>query len=233
MLYVPAGIFTMGSSRQRPIHDVYLDAYWIDKYEVTNAQYARCVADGTCTNPVYSTFLYSRDTYYGYSEYDDHPVIYVTWSQAEDYCRWPGGRLPTEAEWEKAARGIDSRAFSWGNDEPNCNLANYKDGWSPRGTCLGFANRVGSYPAGASPYGAMDMAGNVWEWVADWYDESYYEYSPLENPTGPESGTFRILRGGSWYFDETLLGSAHRFGFYPTFYADYAGFRCVVPESQP
>jgi eukaryotic-like serine/threonine-protein kinase len=225
MVFVPAGEFSMGSdnvgSHENPVHKVYLDAYWIDKFEVTTAQYARCVADGDCSVP-HLVESYTRDSYYGNPSYDDYPVIYVNWFQADAYCAWAGGSLPTEAQWEKAARGTDERTYPWGDAAPTCSLANNYG-------CVGDTSAVGSYPAGASPYGALDMAGNVWEWVADWYDSGYYSKSPLQNPTGPGSGSSRVLRGGSWNNTEKYVRSASRSGFTPHDYRSSSGFRCVSP----
>ncbi|GIK71666.1 MAG: hypothetical protein BroJett021_06540 [Chloroflexota bacterium] len=198
---VPAGEFIMGSPEsvgdddEHPQHTVYLDAFWIMQTEVTNAQYARCVAAGACSAPDNS---YWQDPAYG-----QHPVTDVDWNQAAAYAQWVGGRLPTEAEWEKAARGTDGRTYPWGDEQPDSSLAN----------CCGFVNDttpVGSYPAGASPYGALDMAGNVWEWTADWYDSGYYSQSPAQNPTGPAGGDYRVLRGGSFYVDSAFVRVAGR-----------------------
>jgi len=225
MVYVPAGEFSMGSeegdSDEKPAHVVSLDAYWIDKFEVSNDQYALCVADGTCSRPS-SVKSYRRDSYYGNPAYDDYPVVYVNWNQADAYCRWAGGRLPTEAEWEKAARATDERTYPWGDAAPTCSLANYAG-------CVGDTSEVGSYPAGASPYGAMDMAGNVWEWVADWYDSGYYGKSSLQDPTGPASGSSRVLRGGSWLDAGNSVRSADRDGRNPADAYYNLGFRCVSP----
>lgn len=230
MVYVSAGTFTMGSeegySDEEPVHEVYLDAYWIDKYEVTNAQYAQCVADGDCTAPK-SNESYTRNSYYNNADYADYPVIYVDWFQADAYCQWAGGSLPTEAQWEKAARGTDERTYPWGEASPTCNLANY----DPGSYCVGDTSAVGSYPNGASPYGALDMAGNVWEWVADWYDDGYYSISsisPSENPTGPASGDYRGLRGGSWLNIENFLRAANRDRNDPNVNGHDYGFRCVL-----
>ncbi|MGV8025596.1 MAG: SUMF1/EgtB/PvdO family nonheme iron enzyme [Anaerolineaceae bacterium] len=225
MMYVPAGEFLMGSedgySDEIPVHTVYLDAYWIDQTEVTNAQYQQCVEEGACSFP-YESSSYSRNNYYGNSTYADYPVIYVDWNQANDYCEWAGRRLPTEAEWEKAARGTDGRTYPWGEKSPNADLANYN---------VGDTIEIGSYPAGASPYGALDMAGNVWEWVADWYDGSYYAFSPVENPQGPASGDYRIVRGGSWDGFEKYLRPAFRGNYARDYSGNALGFRCALsPE---
>ena len=190
MVLVPAGEFPMGSEdgseNERPVHEVYLDAFYIDKYEVSNGQYEMCVKAGKCDAPSVTSSS-TRDNYYGNPSYADYPVIFVTWYNAQDYCAWAGGRLPTEAEWEKAARGTDDRTYPWGNGDPNCSLANsYND--DTGSYCVGDTSEVGSYPTGASPYGALDMTGNVAEWVSDWYSPDYYSNSPVSNPLGPASG---------------------------------------------
>ena len=217
MVYVPAGTFIMGSndgdSDEKPVHEVYLDAYWIDKYEVTNEQYAECVAEGDCDTP-------SRKTYYSLSQYADHPVVYVSWNDARDYCKWVARRLPSEAEWEKAARGTDERTYPWGDSSGNAGLLNYAGN-------EGRPVAVGSYPDGASPYGAMDMAGNVWEWVADWYDGDYYSVSSGENPAGPATGDARVLRGGSWNLNNRSVRSADRDRSNPHSRGSSGGFRCA------
>jgi formylglycine-generating enzyme required for sulfatase activity len=225
MVYVPAGKFWMGSdeyNNERPQHEVTLDAFWIDRTEVTNRQYQLCVADGACSLPSKSE-SYTRDSYYSNPGFDDYPVIYVDWNQAVTYCRWADKRLPTEAEWEKAARGTDKRNYPWG-EGVDCNRANYT-------VCKSDTTEVGSYPQGASPYGALDMAGNVWEWVADWYDSNYYANSPDRNPQGPESGKFRVVRGGSWYGDQGDIRAANRSTSGPSLVGGGLGFRCAHSDS--
>jgi formylglycine-generating enzyme required for sulfatase activity/serine/threonine protein kinase len=237
MVYVPAGEFSMGSTNadsdayddEKPQHTVTLDAFWIDKTEVTNAQYGECVEAGACPAPSQSS-SYTRSSYYGNSSFDDYPVLFVGWNQASDYCRWVGARLPTEAEWEKAARGTDGRKYPWGNGVPDCNEANY---WGKEDGCVGDTSQVGSYPAGASPYGALDMAGNVWEWVADWYDSDYYAISPGRNPRGPDSGSTRVLRGGSWFSIQRHVRAAYRRSYVPSYAYHHVGIRCARSISEP
>ena len=231
MVYVPAGEFIMGSvegvgeDNEHPQHTVYLDAYWIDQTEVTNGQYSLCVSSGGCTAPLSVSSL-TREWYYGNPQFKDYPVIYVDWNQANDYCEWAGRQLPTEAQWEKAARGTDGRTYPWGNQEPTANLANY-------GQIQGDTTAVGSYTEGASPYGALDMTGNVWEWVADWYGADYYaSQSGWENPQGPQAGEGRVLRGGSWYISGNYLRTSSRYWYYPMNSDDYSlGFRCSLSGS--
>jgi formylglycine-generating enzyme required for sulfatase activity len=154
-------------------------------------------------------------------------VVFVEWNQASNDCRWAGGQLPTEAEWEKAARGTDGRTYPWGNQAADCNLANY-------GGCVGSASQLGSYGSGASPYGALDMAGNVREWVSDWYGEGTYRRSPEEDPTGPASGRSQALRGGSWFTYPGGARCANRYWNHPEVTIGNTGFRCVpLPTSSP
>ena len=223
MMFVPAGAFSMGSENgsddEKPIHSVMLDAYYIDKFEVSNAAYGRCVDAGVC-NPPKQSKSYTRAAYYGNPEFDEYPVIYVDWNMANAYCEWRGDRLPTEAEWEKAARGLDGRTYPWG-ESIDCDKANYQN------SCVGDTAKVGSYLDGVSPYGLYDMAGNVWEWVADWYDSGYYSNSPSSNPLGPSSGQYRVLRGGSWGNYDCDARSANRYDYSPDYINYVVGFRCA------
>ncbi|NJN80103.1 MAG: formylglycine-generating enzyme family protein [Anaerolineales bacterium] len=219
LVYVPAGEFRMGSAEsdvdaaddEKPMHPVYLDAYWIDQTEVTNGMYNKCLDADACTLPVLPSEAFFQNP--------NQPVQGLAWTQAFDYCEWAGRRLPTEAEWEKAARGTDERLFPWGNtllDEPT---ANYDFIFNQ------FID-VGTLPSGASPYGVYDMAGNVWEWTADWYDEDYYASSAYENPAGPTSGNIRVIRGGAWNTVLRAIRVTNRHWAFPG-RDDIVGFRCA------
>jgi len=222
LVYVPAGEFLMGSEKghdaEKPQHTVFLDAYWIDQTEVTYAMYAKCVADGAC-EPSYGTEPKARSNYYVV-------VTNVDWNQANTYCQWAGGRLPTEAEWEKAARGTDGRTYPWG-EGIDCNKANYYGKNGDNDYCIGDTTTVGRYPQGASVYGALDMAGNVLEWVADWFSETYYIGAPSENPQGPASGEVRVLRGGSYRDESEFVRASNRMGDDPDLWDYVLGFRCA------
>ena len=226
MVSVPAGSFVMGSKKgyrnEQPVHAVSLDAYWIDQTEVTNAMYARCVSAMGCKQPDYKG-SYTRTSYYDDSGFADYPVVFVSWFDAKNYCFWAGGRLPTEAEWEKAARGRSSRTYPWGEDAPSCSLGNFNTGTY---NCLEDTTEVGSYPYGASPYGALDMSGNVSEWVSDWFD--VYPDTLVYNPTGPTSGDGRVLRGGMWGGGIYQVSLTYRNGVDPDITNYSIGFRCAL-----
>lgn len=221
MVYVEAGEFLMGSEDgkedEQPQHKVYLGAYYIDQTEVTNSQYKACVRKGACNQP--------RSTeYFNRIRFANHPVVFVSWYDANDYCQWAGKQLPTEAQWEKAARGTDGRTYPWG-EEVTCDRAEYQG-------CDNFIfseTKPAGYfsELGTSPYGALNMAGNVWEWVGDWYLSDYYHISPYENPSGPSSGTSHVLRGGSWDDPEEYARSAYRGYGNPNSAVSFLGFRCA------
>lgn len=242
MVLIPEGVFLMGAedgeSDEIPVRQVYLNAYYIDKYEVTVAQYRTCVETGGCVRSeelkgVRNT--YEKDFCNGNrNDRDNHPVNCMRWWEAEQYCKWAGKRLPTEAEWEKAARGTDGRRFPWGNQQANCDYAVIDDGGDGCGRESTWP--VGSMPSGASPYGVMDMSGNVWEWVADGYEHGYYKHAPNQNPfnevglaseVGKAPG--KILRGGSWADQtEIIHRAANRLEYDPNTSPDYTvGFRCA------
>ncbi len=228
MVLVPAGEFTMGDNRRYnwtfmlaynifdgPEHIVYLDAYYIDKYEVTNEQYKRFVDETGYRKP--SCWNDSRFSL------PNQPIVGVNWEDAVAYAKWAGKRLPTEAEWEKAARGTDKRSWPWGNkfDKTKCNV------WGSGEDGLRATKPVGTYENGKSPYGCYDMAGNVWEWCTDWYDQNYYYRSSAKNPTGPASGQQRIIRGGSFLYFGHYARCAARYRVPWYAQSPQIGFRCV------
>ena len=220
-VYVAEGIFIMGSNddpqaKEFPAHGVHLDAFWMDKFEVSNAMYTKCVDAGVCLPPVLRL-----NPYYGKWAYRNLPVVYTNWYAAETYCAWAGRRLPTEAEWEKAARGTDQRRYTWGEDRPNPRLANFEE------SLMGEMLPVFRYPLGASPYGVLNMAGNVREWVADWYAKDYYANSPKVNPSGPASGFERSLRGGAYDANADSITTINRFRHEPDSAGLSRGFRCA------
>jgi len=233
MRLVPAGEFKMGTNEGQqeagPVHTVYLDAFYIDKYEVTHAFYKACVDAGECKLP--KSLERYADPYY-----QDFPVVNVDWYLSSAYCAWRGGRLPTEAQWEKAARGTDERIYPWGN-EITCDQANYFDNGIRKFCGQGVMAKVGSYPKGVSPYGVYDMAGNVLEWVADWFDGdgntgyNYYANSPYLNPVGPPDGDRKVFRGGSWMNLPFDLRTTTRNSSYPTVHYVSIGFRCAMDAS--
>jgi hypothetical protein len=220
LVYVPPAEFSMGNgSFDAPAHNVTLDGFWMYQTEVTNRMFAQCVAVGACTPPTDEL----GGPVYSNPEYANHPVVGVSWNQSQAYCAWSQGQLPTEAQWEKAARGLAGNAYPWGNDKPACDLVNI-------GYCSGRTSEVNAFPAGVSPYGLFDMAGNVFEWVGDWYGETYYKDAPSVNPVGPDSGEFRSVRGSSFETDFDQAESALRHFLNPSNHRRDTGFRCAVTQ---
>lgn len=254
MVFVPAGEFEMGSNlddRAKPVHKVTLDTFWIDQTEVTNAMFTKFLNEMgnqaeegvSWLEPgeghrgiVYGHIQENDSEFWPRAGYEDHPVVEVSWYGAAAYCSWAGGRLPTEAEWEYAARGPESLQYPWGNTfdgtranycDVNCNY-DWRDRTANDGSTRWTS--VGSYPEGASWCGALDMAGNVWEWVNDWWSDKYYSNSPTNNPDGPDTGTLRIARGGSWFDEGWRMNSSFRKGLKSSSARmHWVGFRCVVP----
>ncbi|MFZ6027494.1 MAG: SUMF1/EgtB/PvdO family nonheme iron enzyme [Chloroflexota bacterium] len=239
LVYVPAGEFVLGSrpedvgadADEFPQRTIYLDAFWIDQTEVTNAMYAaflnetggHATGSSAWLNAIKEAVQIVKDgeRWQPRKGLESHPAVEVTWYGAAAYCAWAGRRLPTEAEWEKAARGTHGHIYPWGS-EIDCTKALY-------GNCaVSFTFPVGSLPDGASPYGALDMAGNVWEWVADWYAVDTYANMPQANPTGPESGTARVVRGGSFDYNAKHNRPADRRNDGPENSSYDYGFRCAV-----
>ena len=234
MIRIPAGTFTMGSDTraadEKPMHKVYLDAYYIGKYEVTNAEYYefwKQQVDSARTPEDFTHLPQIGEWPARAEQFPDYPVVGVSWHDANAYAAWKGMRLPTEAEWEKAARGYTNRIWPWGNAiEPYANTDADDDGYKNR------LAPVGSFPKGKSYYGVMDMAGNVWEWTADWYSDVYYWSSsqaaakrPKKNPTGPTVGSWRVIRGGSWLDKISRCSTTFRFYLYPDLKTSFVGFR--------
>jgi formylglycine-generating enzyme required for sulfatase activity len=222
MVLIPAGEFIMGDEQghpdARPMHKTLLSAYWIDRHEVTNAQYRQCVDGGICMPP-------KDRQVYDDAERARHPVTNVTWKQAHAYCQWLGRRLPTEAEWEKAARGTDGRRYPWGNSEE---LLKSRSRNPATTVGLNGTSPVGSVAEAASPYGVFDLVGNVWEWVKDWYAEDYYATAPRLDPQGPLRGSFRVLRGGDWSQNPLELRASTRAWDEMTYWGPTLGFRCAA-----
>ncbi len=218
--FVPAGAFTMGAGlADAPQRTVSLDDYWIYKTEVTNSMYAFCVSVGACAPPAEEV----GSPVYDNPVYSNYPVVGVTWDMAANYCDWVGGSLPTEAQWEKAARGTQGSQYPWGDSEASCNEGNFAG-------CIGGVTDVNKYATSASPYGVLDMAGNVFEWVNDYYAQDYYTNAPAENPPGPESGESRVVRGSGYETGVEQAASAIRRPAGPGYHAPDLGFRCVVQD---
>lgn len=236
MVSIPAGTYTIGREveefpQEGPVHQVTLGAYEIDIYEVTNAQFRAFTNAEDCPGPlvagnpdpcVYDGAVQSntRPNYWTSGEFQNYPVLNVRWDQAEAYCRWRGKRLPTEAEWEVAARGSEAYLYPWGDSEPTCDEANY-EGCTP--------DTVGrlAIDGGESPFGALYMAGNLAEWTADWYNADYYTWGPTDNPIGPQAGSSKVVRGGSWYCPATKVTTTYRDHANPMWQYNTIGFRCV------
>lgn len=242
-VFIPDGTFQMGGldnntdPDELPPHKVTISAFWMDKLEVTNGMYLLCVEAGACDLPT-SFAAEKHEKYFNTDEFADFPVVYVTWGSANDYCEWVGKRLPTEAEWEYAARGTDFRTFPWGDERPDTSRANFD-------RKINDVTRVGSFPAGASFFGVLDMSGNVWEWVSDFYAADSYALAVGTNPTGPLAavggGERHVIRGGSYQDVEDDIRIANRgFASGPDLEADMdsleyigessprIGFRCVA-----
>jgi formylglycine-generating enzyme required for sulfatase activity len=262
MVYVPAGKFAMGAApdsagkvptSEGPEHEVSLPAFWIDRTEVTNAMFARFVSQAGYTPQAKAHYVFDfakgewaltagadwqhpRGPDSSIKGLEQHPVIQVFWEDAKAYCTWAGRRLPTEAEWEKAARGVDSRRYPWGSERVSATRLNFADvnvselSWARLTEDDGyrFTAPVGSYPDGASPYGALDMVGNAWEWVSDFFNEAYYQRSPAKNPQGPDTGEQRVIRGGSWLGDYADVRASARRSTSPYTASDELGFRCAL-----
>ncbi|MCP9463568.1 MAG: formylglycine-generating enzyme family protein [Nitrospira sp.] len=226
MITIPAGPFIRGTEEggldERPSRMIYLDEFSIDRYEVTNHQYQQFVVATGHRKPSLPA-RYAKGG--GKMKGPNQPVVYVSWEDADAYCRWKGRRLPTEAEWEKAMRGTDGRLWPWGNKElaNGANWARVYDGHE-------VSAPVGSFKMDRSPYGVMDGAGNVMEWVADWYQEMYYQDSPTNNPTGPEFGTYRVLRGGGYTTTGADVRITSRSKMVPDFRDETIGFRCAMSK---
>jgi formylglycine-generating enzyme required for sulfatase activity len=244
MVLIPAGPFLMGAviendrawgdTDEEPVHEVILSAYWMDRYEVTAGDFSRFLNLHPKESPRYiemgkAVTIENLDGKYqarpGLKRY---PVNRVSWYGADAYCRWLEKRLPTEAEWEKAARGTDERLFPWGNEHPNNSLATYRRKFSQWG--FKAMEPVDSMASGQSPYGLHHMAGNAWEWVNDGYDPSYYNHSPAKDPMGPASSTSRVLRGGNWYYKAYYMRTTYRFNERPGKFKIWQGFRCAKSE---
>jgi formylglycine-generating enzyme required for sulfatase activity len=231
MVYVPGGEFEMGGTltpHEQPIHHVTVDSFWIDQTEVTNAQYSLCIEAGACEEPEFGAWESGLSA-------SMHPVVGVNWEQASDYAEWVGGRLPTEAEWEFAARGPDSGVFPWGDEfdgtllnycDVNCTVESVKDERFDDGYIL--TAPVGMYSGGASWCGTLDQAGNAQEWVADWY--SVYTTEPQVNPAGPETGDIHVVRGGSWENHWRHARSNYRINIHTAGYGHRIGFRVALDQ---
>ena len=241
MIRISAGPFAMGvvienernwgDTDEEPVHEVHLSEYFIDRYEVTAKDFAdflnahpneaeRYIETGPAV-----TIENNEGVYRARPGLEKHPANRISWYGADAYCRWQSKRLPTEAEWEKAARGTDQRIFPWGDEFPHNDFVTFRRKFSKYG--FDAMKPVDALPGGQSPYGAYHMAGNVWEWVADWYEDSYYDDSPAKDPQGPTAGISRVLRGGNWYYKAYYMRTTYRFNERPEAFKIWQGFRCA------
>ncbi|KMP11716.1 hypothetical protein UR09_01940 [Candidatus Nitromaritima sp. SCGC AAA799-A02] len=240
-ILIPEGTFIMGyniendeewgDTDEEPVHEVFLSAYLIDRYEVSAIDFARFLNEHPGEADRYFepgpgvTIEYEDRVFRPRFSLERHPANRVSWYGADAYCRWVGKRLPTEAEWEKAARGTDRRVFPWGNDFPTQDRVTFRRKFVE----LGFKvmEPVDSMAKGRSPYGLHHMAGNVWEWTSDWYADDYYETAPSKNPQGPDTGISKVLRGGNWYYKAYYMRTTYRFNERPGIFNIWQGFRCA------
>lgn len=245
MVLIPAGSFRMGfniendmewgDEDEEPVHEVDLSAYWIDRYEVSAAEFSRFLNEHLEESAKYIemgtavTIEKKNGNYQPRDGLDRYPANRISWYGADAFCRSHGKRLPTEAEWEKAARGTDERIFPWGNEFPNNDWVTFRLKFSEHG--FKAMAPVDSMERGRSPYGVHHMAGNVWEWVADWYADDYYQISPNKDPQGPEEGSSKVLRGGNWYYKAYYMRSVYRFNESPEIFKVWQGFRCARSEA--
>ena len=241
MIFIPEGPFTMGfeidnnnewgDMDEEPVHRVTLSSYWMDKYEVTSSNFSiflnknKNEAHRFIEITPSVTIELVNNIYQPRKGLENYPVNRVSWFGADAYCRWKGKRLPTEAEWEKAARGTDKRIFPWGNEFPDNSRATYRRKFNEQG--FQVMEPVDGMKHGVSPYGAHHMAGNVWEWVSDWFDATVYQDENRKDPQGPESGTSKVLRGGNWYYKAYYMRTTYRFNEKPEIFKVWQGFRCA------
>jgi len=241
MVLIPEGVFTMGykinnknewgDTDEEPVHKVFLKSYYIDRLEVSASQFSNFLNLNLKKAPLYFqtgsgvTIEKVDGLYSPRAGLNNYPANRVSWYGADAYCRWLNKRLPTEAEWEKSARGIDGRIFPWGDEFPTNDRVTFRRKFNE----IGFKvlEMVDSMPNGRSPYGAHHMAGNAWEWVSDWYEDIYYEKSPFANPKGPDFGVSKVLRGGNWYYKAYYMRTTYRFNEKPGVFKNWQGFRCA------
>lgn len=247
MVSIPTGKFWMGCNeeadrkchpQEKPGHYVYVNGYSIDLFEVSVRQYKECVKAGKCSDKMVGWYdltsfgmappVRSEMCNYEQKRTDDYPMNCLTWFEADEFCRWAGKRLPTEAQWERAARGdSDKRIYPWGNDPPDCSMVVHRDPRNGPGCGKYSTHNVKSKKDGVSPYGIYGLGGNVWEWTADWYDARYYDKAVTANPTGAPNGKTKTIKGGSWNGVDYFIRSSFRLGFPPQYRDFNGGFRCA------